>query len=139
MKTCLTLLLFVPLMYAQTPDKMKKTEDDIRQEMIKISRQLGVTCTECHVTKNFRSNDKLSFKVSLAHMKIVDMLRQTGLSGKNGEPEASCYTCHRGQLKFDHKEKFDDHYRFEPKKKAPSTKAEVVDDVPEKNTEKESD
>lgn len=113
---------------AQTPDKIKKSEEDIRQEMIKISRQLGVACTECHTTKNFKSNEKQSFKVSLVHMKMVDLLKQNGLSGKNGESEASCYTCHRGSLKFDHKEKISDHYRGEPQKKAPPEKEKVVDD-----------
>lgn len=96
--------------------------------MIKISRQLGVTCTECHTTKNFRSGDKPSFKVSLVHMKMVDVLKQNGLSGKNGEPEASCYMCHRGQLKFDHKERYDDHFRADQKKKLPPAKPQVVDD-----------
>jgi hypothetical protein len=126
------LLIFIAMFsQAQTAEKIKKSEEEIRQEMIKISRQLGVTCTECHSTKNFKSNEKPNFKVSLSHMKMVEVLKQNGLSGKGGEPEATCYTCHRGQLKFDHKEKFNDHYRSEPKKKSAPVKEQVVDDKDE--------
>ncbi len=125
----LCILLFMTFLNAQTPNKIKKSEEDIREDMIKISRQLGVTCTECHTTKNFRLTDKTAYKVSLVHLKMVDVLRQNGLSGKNGESEASCYTCHRGQLHFDHKEKFDDHFRADQKKKQPSAKPQVVDDT----------
>lgn len=114
--------------FAQTAEKIKKTEEEIRQEMIKISRQLGVTCTECHTTKNFKSDEKPNFKVSLSHMKVVEQLKQNGMSGKGNEPEASCYMCHRGHLKYAYKEKFNDHYRSEPKKKAPPAIDEVVDD-----------
>lgn len=124
-----TVLFFSSLLaMAQTPEKIKKTEEEVRQEMIRISRQLGVTCTECHTTKNFKSDQKPNFKISLTHMKMVEMLKQNGLSGKGGEPEASCYTCHRGHLKFEHKEKLSDHYRGEPRKKAPPEKERVVDE-----------
>lgn len=128
LKLVFTFLLLPLLATPQTPDKIKKTEEDVRQEMIKISRQLGVTCTECHSTKNFKSDEKPNFKVALVHMKIVDMLKQHGLGGKGAEPEASCYTCHRGQLKFEYKEKFNDHFRAEQKKKTAPVKQEVVDD-----------
>ena len=128
MKIGLCSLLATGLVWAQTADKIKKSEDDVRQEMIKISRQVGVTCTECHSTKNFKSNEKPAFKVALAHMKITEVLKQNGFSGKNGEAEASCYMCHRGQLKFDHKEHFTDHFRSEPKNKKPPEKEPVVDD-----------
>ncbi len=128
MKTWIYFLLASTLLNAQTPDKIKKSEDDIRQDMLKISRQLGVTCTECHLNKNFKTDGKASFKVALVHMKMVDLLKQNGLSGKNGEPEASCYTCHHGLLKFQHKEKFDDHFRSEPLKKSGPLKEDIIDD-----------
>lgn len=128
MKCWIFLLMLASMCFAQTPEKIKKTEDDVRQEMIKISRQLGVTCTECHSTKNFKSAEKPSFKISQAHMKMTEVLKQNGLSGKNGEQEASCFMCHRGQLKFEYKEHFNDHFRSEPKKKKPAEKEQVVDD-----------
>lgn len=131
MQSILFLILLASIGSAQTAENLKKSEEDIRQDMIKISRQLGVTCTECHSTKNFKSNEKPNFKVSLAHMKMTEMLKQQGFSGKNGEPEASCYMCHRGALKFDHKEHFTDHFRSEPKKKKAPEKEQVVDDKAE--------
>lgn len=134
MKCWILLLTLTPFCFAQTPDQIKKTEDDIRQEMIKISRQLGVTCTECHSTKNFSSAEKPSFKVSLAHMKMTEVLKQNGMSGKNGEPEASCYMCHRGHLKFEYKERFNDHFRSQPKKKKAPEKEQVVDDKDDEDT-----
>lgn len=124
----LFVLFFASAGFTQTAEKIKKSEDDVREEMIKISRQVGVTCTECHSTKNFKSNEKPNFKVALAHMKMTETLKQNGFSGKNGEPEASCYLCHRGQLKYDHKEHFTDHFRAEPKKKKAPEKEQVIDD-----------
>ncbi|MBL7542354.1 MAG: photosynthetic reaction center cytochrome c subunit [Bdellovibrionaceae bacterium] len=129
LKLMAIIVLVSSLATTQTPDKLKRTEDEVRQEMIKISRQLGVTCTECHSTKNFKSDEKPGFKIALVHMKMVDMLKQQGLSGKGSEPEASCYTCHRGQLKFEYKEKLSDHYRSEPKKKTNQTKEQIIDDT----------
>lgn len=125
------------LVQAQTPEKIKKTEEDIRQEMIKISRQLGVTCTECHTTKNFKSDEKPNFKISLTHMKMVEVLKQNGMSGKGNEPEATCYTCHRGHLKYGHKERFNDHYRGEPKKKTAPPKDDLIDDKEDSATPKD--
>lgn len=126
-------LLVGSICLAQTAETIKKSEEEIRQEMIKISRQLGVACTECHSTKNFKYDDRLNYKVSLAHMKMTEMLKQNGFSGKNNEPEASCYMCHRGQLKYEFKERFNDHYRSEPKKKKPPEKEKVVDDKADEN------
>ena len=132
-------LFIVHSLRAQTPETIKKSEDEIRQEMIKISRQLGVTCTECHAIKNFKSSEKPNFKVSLAHMKMTDVLKRNGMSGKNGEPEATCYTCHRGQLKFDHKEKINDHFRGEKLKKSPIVKDDVVDEKINESSSKETE
>lgn len=84
---------------SQSADKIKSSEEQIRQEMLTISKQLGVTCGECHNLKNFASDEKPSFKVSLDHMKLVDLMRERGMDGKRG-PEASCYMCHQGQLKY---------------------------------------
>lgn len=72
--------------------------------MVVISRHLGVTCTECHNLKNFRDDSKKAFKVSLEHMKWVELLKANGMDGKNA-PEATCYMCHRGLLQPAYKEK----------------------------------
>lgn len=82
---------------AQTPQKLIKSEEKVRQEMIIISRQLGVTCTECHNVQNFKNADKKSFKVALEHMKITALLSDHGMNGKTG-PAASCFMCHQGKL-----------------------------------------
>lgn len=84
---------------SQSAQKIKATEEQIRQEMLSISKQLGVTCTECHTLKNFASPEKPNFKISLDHMKLVQMMKEQGFDGKKN-PEASCYMCHRGQLKY---------------------------------------
>ena len=123
------LLLPLPMTQAQVPEKIKQNEEEIRQNMIVISRQLGVTCSECHNIKNFADATKKSFKVSLKHQKMVDLLKLNGLSGLNGEPEASCYTCHKGKLRFSHKETLNDHNRQDSfKKKEIKEKAEIVED-----------
>ncbi|MCB0369886.1 MAG: photosynthetic reaction center cytochrome c subunit [Bdellovibrionales bacterium] len=107
---------------AQVPKKIKATEEEIRSQMLTISRQLGVTCSECHNIKNFTDSSKPSFKISLKHMKMVELLRQNGYSGQ-GEPEISCYTCHKGSLKFTYKEPLTDHNRHDLNKKKPPVKS----------------
>jgi hypothetical protein len=128
--SCLIILLLpLPMIQAQVPEKIKQNEEEIRQNMIVISRQLGVTCSECHNIKNFADASKKSFKVSLKHQKMVELLKLNGLSGINGEPEASCYTCHKGKLRFSHKETLNDHNRQDSfKKKEIKEKAEIVED-----------
>lgn len=120
------LLLLTLTAFAESPEQMKKSEEDIRADMIKISRQLGVTCNECHNLKNYKSNEKPSFGISLQHLKATELLKQNGFSGKNTEPEASCYMCHQGQRKISFKEKLSDHFRGEPKKAKVETKVELT-------------
>lgn len=83
-------------------DKFKKEEEKIRIEMLQMSRELGVSCTECHLASNFKDPSKNQFKVALVHSKWVRVLKENGMDGKNN-PEASCFTCHQGRLKFAHK------------------------------------
>lgn len=89
---------------AQTPAKLKSEEEQMREVMVVISRQLGVTCTACHNTDNFKSSEKQSFKTAREHMKLTQLLIDSGMNGKSG-PKADCYMCHRGELKPDYKEK----------------------------------
>lgn len=88
---------------AQTVQKILKDEEQVRQEMVRISREIGVTCTTCHDVKNFKSETLKAYKIGKEHMKITDMLRDKGFNGKSG-PEATCYMCHRGKLKPDYLE-----------------------------------
>jgi hypothetical protein len=83
---------------ALSPEEIKKKEDDIRAVMFTVSRQLGVTCTTCHETDNFKNDKKQNYKISLEHMKITQLLIDKGFDGKKG-PKADCYMCHRGSLK----------------------------------------
>lgn len=83
---------------AQSAQKIIRSESQIREEMIIISENLGVTCTECHNVQNFKDGSKKNHKVSLEHMKITALLREQGWNGKSG-PDATCYMCHRGQLR----------------------------------------
>ena len=115
-------LMLQSFSFAETPETLKKSEEQVRQEMIVISRQLGVTCTECHNVKNFKDSAKNGFKIGQQHLKSVEILKSNGFSGANGEPLASCFMCHQGQLHFAHREKFDDHNRHE--KKAQKIKSE---------------
>ncbi|MBS1970877.1 MAG: hypothetical protein JSU04_11245 [Bdellovibrionales bacterium] len=97
------MMILSPKGYTESASKIKTSEDKVRQDMIVISRQLGVTCSECHNVQNFTSDEKKSFKVAKDHMRIVETLRTSGFDGKKG-PEASCYMCHQGELRPDYKE-----------------------------------
>lgn len=87
-----------PTAFAQSAQDLKKSEAQIRVEMLTISKQLGLTCLDCHNSSNFASDEKKNFKVAQEHIKITEMLKERGFDGKRG-PEASCYMCHRGELK----------------------------------------
>lgn len=83
--------------------EIKKTENEVREQMIKISAELGVTCTECHMVTNFKDSSKESYRVAIQHLKIVQALKENGFNGQKGQPEANCFLCHRGELKFNYK------------------------------------
>ena len=97
------LLILSPKGYSESASTLKTTEEKIRKDMIVISRQLGVTCTECHNVQNFASDEKKSFKVAKDHMRITETLRGNGFDGKKG-PEVSCFMCHQGKLRPGYKE-----------------------------------
>jgi hypothetical protein len=74
-----------------------------RQPMIDISRQLGVTCTYCHDSKNYRDGSKATYQTAKKHMQVIDMLNnqfKTAFSEK-----VDCFMCHHGTAKPDFKEK----------------------------------
>ncbi len=79
--------------------RFKKEQEIVRIQMVQLSRELGVTCTECHSSKNFKDGSKATFKIAKDHMKTVEILRNSGFNGKK-YPEASCFMCHQGKLKF---------------------------------------
>ena len=110
MRCVLMLLLLVEVAQAQSVSKIVTREEKIREQMINISRELGVTCTTCHNVQNFTSDEKQAFKVSREHMKITQMLKDNGFDGKKG-PAATCYMCHRGKLSPDFKEPNDSKVR----------------------------
>ena len=76
-------------------------EIKVRDYMIEISRQLGVTCNYCHDVKNFRTNEMKTWKTGKDHIRIVELLNSKGFV--NG-PKADCYLCHRGKVVPDYKE-----------------------------------
>ncbi len=98
------LLFLAPKGHSQSAAKIKSQDEIIREQMIEMSRQLSVTCTECHRVDNFKDNKKPNFKIAKEHMEIVEILKAKGFNGKNG-PLASCYMCHQGVLKPAYQEK----------------------------------
>lgn len=79
------------------PDPPKDHDLMVREEMLKISKQLGVTCNYCHDVTNFKSNRIPAFGVALDHIKLVELLKRTHFSGN--DKQINCYLCHRGQPK----------------------------------------
>ena len=67
------------------------------------ARGLGVTCTHCHVEKDFSSDDKrpkrAAREMAVMHRSINDQIAKM----ENLEPNPNghfinCSTCHRGQI-----------------------------------------
>jgi hypothetical protein len=97
-----SLILLGPVFGDSNPSqKFKQKEEETRIQMLQISRELGVTCTECHSSSNFKDNSKKSYQVGLQHMSWVQVLRENGMDGKKASL-ATCYTCHQGRLRFPH-------------------------------------
>jgi hypothetical protein len=96
-------LLIAQNAFSQTAKKIKSTEEQIRESMVTISRQLGVTCTYCHNTDDFKNSEKPFFKIAKEHMRLTQILIDSGMDGRSG-PKADCYMCHRGQSKPNYKE-----------------------------------
>ncbi len=95
----LSLLLFSTAGKTQSAEIFKKEQEIVRIQMVQLSRELGVTCTECHSSKNFKDGSKATYKIAKDHMKTVEILRNNGFNGKK-YPEASCFMCHQGKPKF---------------------------------------
>jgi hypothetical protein len=96
---CLSVVLYSSGAFPESAENFKNEQEIVRIQMVQLSRELGVTCTECHSTKNWKDSSKATFKIAKDHMKTVEILRSNGFNGKT-YPEASCYTCHQGHLKF---------------------------------------
>ncbi len=66
-----------------------------------FSRALGVSCTHCHVTTQWDSDDKRPKKATRDMMKMVRAINEDYIKPmKNLEDErasVSCMTCHRGE------------------------------------------
>jgi hypothetical protein len=84
---------------SNSAEVFKKEQEIVRAQMVQLSRELNVTCTDCHSTKNWRDDSKRSFKIARDHLKTVEVLRNSGFDGQK-YPEASCFLCHQGRLKF---------------------------------------
>ncbi|HEX4923852.1 MAG TPA: photosynthetic reaction center cytochrome c subunit family protein [Bdellovibrionales bacterium] len=96
--------LFAGISAAQTKAQRTAADDfAIREAMVKMSKQLGVTCNFCHDLQNFRSDKIDKYKVAKDHMRIVDLLNTQGFKGKR-DVKADCYMCHRGKPVPDYKE-----------------------------------
>ncbi len=75
-----------------------------RESMIKMSRQLGITCAYCHDVKNYKNGSMKTFKVAKAHQELVSSLNKQ-YRGKISNVD--CFMCHRGKAVPDFVEKID--------------------------------
>ncbi len=92
----LLLALHLRAKEAVTKDHMNESAIKVREEMISISKQLGVTCIYCHDTKNFRAATMPTWKTAFDHIRITKWLNEQGF---RGHPKIDCFLCHRGQAK----------------------------------------
>ncbi len=76
----------------------------MREYMVEITRQIGVTCTHCHNLKNFKDSSKDLWKVGAQHIEVVKGLNRHYLK-QLGIEKVDCYMCHRGKPKPNYKEK----------------------------------
>ncbi len=66
------------------------------------SRSLGVTCTHCHVSDKWESEDKPQKQIARDMSAMVGRINGEMLKGiknlKSASPTVNCTTCHRGQV-----------------------------------------
>jgi len=91
------IFLLTPVARTESAQKLKSNEEEMRQQMLQLTKELGTTCTECHNVANFKDSSKHSFQIAAQHLKLVAVMKENGLDGKKG-PEANCFMCHRGEL-----------------------------------------
>ncbi len=70
---------------------------DARRYMIQFNKALGVQCRDCHVLKDFSSDEKPLKLVARDMMKMQVDINETWFKGK-GEI-VTCWSCHRGERK----------------------------------------
>ena len=70
---------------------------DARRYMIHFNKALGVQCRDCHVLKDFASDDKPLKLVAREMMKMQAEINETWFPGR-GEV-VTCISCHRGERK----------------------------------------
>jgi hypothetical protein len=79
-----------------------KTEKDadlkLREQMVQMSKELGVTCAYCHNSENFKEAKNKNFKIALEHLKITNMLNSE--KAFHGKPMITCYSCHQGHAQY---------------------------------------
>ncbi len=95
----ISLLIHSAFLIAETPKK--DADFAVREQMIAISRQLGVTCAYCHNLKNFKSDEKKNFKTARKHIEVLNWLNTKGFAGT---PKVDCFLCHRGKAVPDYRE-----------------------------------
>ena len=117
----LSLLCFAETDKLDSAAEIKERSEAVRQQMLLISRQLGITCAACHNPENFKSSEKPLFPIAKKHIELTKLLIDHGMNGQNGETKADCYMCHRGKQIPDYKEKIDPMLRneFKPKEVKP--------------------
>ncbi len=91
------IFLLTPVGRTESAQKLKSNEEEMRQQMLQLTKELGTTCTECHNVANFKDSSKHSFQIAAQHLKLVAVMKENGMDGKKG-PEANCFMCHRGEL-----------------------------------------
>lgn len=91
--TCVSLFLTTSFAANST-----QTDPDIvmRESMVVMARQLGVTCTHCHDPNNFKSSSMRTHTIAREHMRATAWLNTK--DGLGGKPKVDCYTCHRGEV-----------------------------------------
>ena len=76
------------------------TDLKLRAQMVQISKELGVTCTFCHNSENFKDSKNKNFITAKDHFRVLAILNSD--QGFKSKPKVTCYTCHKGQSKFEY-------------------------------------
>ena len=74
------------------------SEPDLKAAMTRMSTELGVSCSHCHVSDEDFAGDTDTKTVARGMLKMTVGLNRDFFGYENA-PLVSCFTCHRGSAK----------------------------------------
>tara|TARA_Y100000758_G_scaffold264449_1_gene203769 strand:- start:121 stop:474 length:354 start_codon:yes stop_codon:yes gene_type:complete len=112
------IIFFVALIFPNDFKNLKvldiKSKGEMQKYMKSISKDLGVKCSHCHDMddKSLDTPEKEIAREMIVLTRQINeylfSLQEQDTTAKNNQTLVSCWTCHKGDLKVEHKRPIED-------------------------------